>query len=355
MKGAAAAGAGLFGARTARGQQREFSIGAILNDPEEPGVGLDAWQDAPEPYATITIPGKSAFRLLQFTDVHFFCVERDPSRDKQTLEDLPRLVDEADPHVLLVTGDLWHDNPDNRGAEFMAFAIEQLDALGVPWLFTWGNHDQLDDYVMGHQAMHSAKHSLYRGGKTGGNYIVHAVDSSGEPFWELLCLNSMGRGLNDPQRQWLQQLAREREGGMPVANAFGVYHIPVSQYLDVWTHGGAEGVKLEGVASWGEDGTTFDYIKRASPVKACFVGHDHVNDYSGQWEGVELVYGRATGTGGYGTHAVPKGAKLITANGETGEYEWVSILPDGARWTPAKGMRVETKEENPWRHMLPRG
>ena len=53
----------------------------------------------------------------------------------------------------------------------MEFAVGQIEKLGVPWLFTWGNHDRLTDYAHGQTFLAEAKHSLYRGGHSEGNYL----------------------------------------------------------------------------------------------------------------------------------------------------------------------------------------
>ena len=63
-----------------------------------------------------------------------------------------------------------------------------------------------------------------------------------------------------------------------------------------------------------DDSNAFNLFKNLQTMRACFCGHDHVNDYGGVLDGIELVYGRATGYGGYGGDYVDKGGKLITVN-----------------------------------------
>ncbi len=310
--------------------------------------GLDVWNEEPETQATLAVDDVSRIRLLQFTDVHFFCQWFRPKKDQQTVDELRRYVDRYEPHVVMATGDLWHDNPLGRGEEFMTYAIEQLEGLGVPWLFTWGNHDQLNDYTVGHAAMTRAKNSLYRGGPGGGCYTVSLTDREGAARWDLVCLNSMDDGLMEPQRAWLRAEKRRREAEPGAPNAFGIFHIPVKQYDTIWGEEEASGVKFEQVCYWGEDGSSFQHIKALGTVRACFVGHDHVNDYSGLYDGIELVYGRATGQAGYGGDKVPKGAKLITANAETGQYTWQSVYVDGKHWTPEPGKQIDTYRDDLW-------
>jgi len=103
----------------------------------------------------------------------------------------------------------------------------------------------------------------------------------------------------------------------------------------------ASGFKRETVCSDGENGTSLPHLQLGGALRATFCGHDHVNDYSGVLEGVELAYGRATGHAGYGGTDVRKGAKLITANALTRNYTWQTVFPDGQSWRPTPGFRSE--------------
>ncbi len=125
-------------------------------------------------------------------------------------------------------------------------------------------------------------------------------------------------------------------------------HIPLLQYHYIWEGGLASGFKLETVCSESENGASLWKIKDYGPVKALFCGHDHVNDYAGMAEGIELVYGRATGFGGYGEDVVRKGGKLITVNGQAGTYVWESVFSDGVKWIPEKNKRLDKPEDAPW-------
>jgi hypothetical protein len=296
--------------------------------------GADIWCDGPEPLVCLPIAEASEIRLLQFTDLHFGRGPLSRRIDALTRDDLLGLVDRFEPHLVLITGDLWHNNPLHCGTRILHQSLAVMEELGSPWLFTWGNHDRLDDYVAGHQALTAAPQSLYRGGREGGNYTVQLRDRSGRPLWDLFCLNSMQIGLSQDQRDWLAQ-ERERQRRRPsAAHAFAVFHIPLKQFDDAWTV--ARGVRLEQVSHEGEDGSTLAYLQAMQTVRACLVGHDHVNDYATRAGGIDLIYGRASGYGGYGEHSLPKGAKLYRLNAETGAYHWTSVRARGLDWEPRK-------------------
>ena len=287
------------------------------------------------PTSELVIRDPSQFKILQITDIHYF--GKTSREDARTLVNLKRLVEYTEPDLLMVTGDFWHNNPDGRGEEYMNFAVQHTEELGIPWAFAWGNHDRVNNYSRAHDTLEQAAHSLYAGEKAHGNYVIHVKDGQGNYVWDLICLNSsMGHerghyvaGLGPAAQQWLGELKQEWNSGAHAANSFAFFHIPVPQYNGIWESGVAHGVKLENVCSGDEDDRgAFSWFQELGTVRATFCGHDHVNDYSGKLAGIELVYGRATGYGGYGGEKVPKGGKLITANAETGEYTWKSLVFD---------------------------
>lgn len=289
--------------------------------------------------ATLRIANPSKCTILQLTDVHYFWgdPERIDELNKRTEEDIIKLVALTKPDLIMLTGDLWRDRFEERREEFMRYGIAKCAALGVPWAYTWGNHDQLNDFAVGHKALTEAPNALYRGSASEGNYCVDLVDRHDKTVCQLICLNSERKGLGAAQQEWMRRLAEKT--GSPKVPRLAFFHIPIKQYGDIWTAGTATGFKAEDPCIEEENGSSLPYLK-ALGVKACFCGHDHVNDYSGLIDGIELVYGRATGYGGYGQEDLPKGGKLITVDCLSGQYSWETILPDGTRWKPKPGERV---------------
>ncbi len=338
-----AAGAGVLGLTATS------SLGTAMADEASPGTpGSSKY---PENSSSLTIPDPSRIRVLQVTDIHFFNDrdENGPGVDEKTIELLKRLVDHSEPDLLVATGDTWHNNPGGKGKEYQEFALETIGALGIPTAYTWGNHDQLDDYVAGHDRFAEAPQSLYRGGAGGGNYSVELKSKSGDRLWEFVCLNTNAAGLQPQQWKWLEDLkAKKAASGEKPVPIFCFMHIPLLQYYYIWEGGLASGFRLEKVCSEKENGLSITKIKGLGPVKALFCGHDHVNDYTGLAEEIELVYGRATGYAGYGGDVVRKGGKLITINAQAGTYVWESVFADGTTWYPEKDKRLDKPVDTPW-------
>ena len=63
--------------------------------------------------------------------------------------------------------------------------------------------------------------------------------------------------------------------------------------------------------------------------------------------GVKLVYGRATGFGGYGADKVKKGGTLIEILPDQKTYSFESIFPDGTSWKQKKEKIREFIELSP--------
>jgi len=297
------------------------------------------------PYvASLRVRKPRAIRMLQLTDIHFFS-GKDPNLyekgNAKTTEDLKTLVKETEPDFVIFTGDLWRDHPPEQLDEFAQYAIGQCAALGVPWAYVWGNHDAVGDRAAIEAKLANAPNSLYRGAGTNGNYVLNLEDRHGKVVWQILCLNSETTGLLAPQQAWLKSLPESINGGeKTVPPRIAAFHIPLRQYDTVWSNGTARGIKCENVCFEQEDGSSLPVLKSVG-VKACICGHDHVNDYSGVIDGVDLIYGRSTGWGSYGGLQVRKGGKLFTLDGRAGDYAWESVLLDGTRWKPGPDEHVD--------------
>jgi len=91
-------------------------------------VGLAVSNRFPDTTSSVTVQQPDRIRILQITDLHFFHKrdELGTGPDLKTVADVKRLIDLHQPDLLAVTGDLWHDNPDGRGEQFLAYCLQQL-------------------------------------------------------------------------------------------------------------------------------------------------------------------------------------------------------------------------------------
>ena len=318
------------------------ALSAPLRDqsgkPSPPRVGrsLRLVDPSPSGVPRITTASAKTGRILQITDLHFF--EKAKQEDERTIRDLNKLVELTKPDLLAVTGDLWYENPHGQGFARMEFAVKQIDGLGVPWAFCWGNHDKLDDYQHGHDLLEQARNSVYRGAFTHGDYRIELVSAREpkKPRADLIFMNSSETGLAEWQLAWFRtaslELTTRHEAPLP---AFGFFHIPILEYQTLFQPGLNMGLQLEKVCHEEENGLALPALGKLKTLRACFCGHDHLNDYAVKAGDFDLVYGRATGYSGYGGDLLRKGAKLIEIDLANGNYEHTTVFADGARWRPA--------------------
>ncbi len=301
----------------------------------------------PLPYAAqFQIGSSSKLRILQLTDVHWGA-DSDPMdrfTNKRTAAIIADVIAQAKADLIVVTGDSWSGNRKPGGEARMREVVAKYAALGVPWAYAWGNHDQLIDNNAGHKALTEAKNSLYCGGATAGNYVIDIVNPRGERMCQLVCMNSETEGLGASQHAWMKTLAEDTaKAGDAQPLRFAFFHIPIKQYVDIWDNHAASGIKGETPCIERENGASLAYLKMLG-VRACFCGHDHVNNYAGMIDGVDLVYGRATGLGGYGADRVAKGGTLITLHCRTGRYDWAALVPGQPAWKPRRGEQITLPE-----------
>ena len=287
--------------------------------------------------ATLELGARRSLRLLQFTDNHFFCgVEQGLTRtadDRNTERDWHSFVGIFKPDAVIVTGDLWHDNPGGRGLKTLEHAVSRLEELEVPWAFCWGNHDLLDDYQAGHDRIQGARNALYRGASTHGDYRIDvrtAANGGSKISARLWLLNSNRFGLTEWQLDWLRR-ARKAVAvtGAPSVPSLGFYHIPLLEQKTLYRPNVTPGTFLEEVCHEQESGQAAPVLAADDRLLACFCGHDHVNDYAVRTRQLDLVYGRATGHAGYGGEKLRKGAKLIELDLSQGTYTQVTVFADG--------------------------
>lgn len=321
-----------------------FSVGRLFAQTpgEPPEVGRSSRHAKKARPAVLELGNQQSLRLLQFTDNHFFCGVKEgltiTDDDRKTERDWQKFVRIFSPDLIVFTGDAVHDNPGGRGLNSLLHVLRRVEALGVPWAFCWGNHDIMDDYQAGHDALESARHSLYRGGASHGDYRIevrtHSTKKSAAAH--LWFLNSNREGLTAWQLDWLRAARTAlAKSGAPLVPALGFYHIPLLEQKTLYAAGRTPGVCQEGVCHEKESGAAAPALAADTRLLACFCGHDHTNDYAVRSRSLDLVYGRATGYAGYGGEKLRKGAKLIELDLRAGQYEQVTVFADGSRWQPA--------------------
>jgi hypothetical protein len=305
-----------------------------------PAVGCRGSDEQGEPEPGAAVPrGESVLRFRPdrtFTIVQFTDTQDDQDMDPRTVRLIEAVLDDVGPDLVVLTGDNVRSGPQTE--QDVRTAIDHfarpVDSRGIPWLVTFGNHDEdhtsatgvdeerMLDYYM------SFPHNLNQPGPAGvhgtGNMHALVMASDGnEPRFNLWALDS-GRYSPDTiagqsvraaglraydwirhsQVAWYFRTSEELEArhGAPVP-ALMFFHIPLPEFDLMWQKPEVHGVvgeRNEDVAAGTFNSGLFAAMMERGDVKGVFVGHDHVNDYVGDYFGIRLGYSANTGFGTYG-------------------------------------------------------
>ncbi len=269
-------------------------------------------------------------RILQLTDTHFG--NPDPVsqvEDKRSFVEIKRLVERQRPDFIVHTGDFINND---KGPKISFEAIDVFDDLGVPWTHVLGNHDIGDRPVSEfRKRMKNAAVGEFRAGD-GDQYAFRLdVQRPGQaaPDCTLFCFDSgfqePGRKVNRQQLDWFVDQARRDDEQQIASPALAMIHIPVVEFEKLRATEKYDGIYGERVCFDNDAGETFAALAKSQRVRGVFSGHDHKNDYHGQWQGVELVYGRVGGWSAYGD--LPRGGRLIEIDLAAQTYTHRLVFP----------------------------
>lgn len=305
------------------------------------------------------------FKVLQLTDIHIGAGWMCHGKDLKALNAVAAMVTAEKPDLVIITGDIAYPIPPQAGtndnlASAKLFAA-LMEKLGVYWTVTFGNHDTeaYSDYdraqIADFYENSGFKYCLFKSGPENidgyGNSVINIKNSKGEITQSLFTFDShsyldhdiFGFGYNydnihENQVKWYRECVEKftahnraisgEETSVPKSTAF--FHIPLKEYQDAWYEymdndfKDTENVKLlEGIAGEGgiivfpgdgEDGL-FEAMLELGSTKAIFCGHDHENNFSLEYKGIQLSYGMSIdylayiGISGRGAQ---RGCKVIT-------------------------------------------
>ncbi len=285
---------------------------------------------------------KDSIRILQVTDLH---LGNDWNKDLMVTKRVRALVKNTQPDVILITGDLFTGEKDRRSYVF-PFAANCFDALGIPWIFVFGNHDPEGN--VGREPIRDLFSNTDWGivgfhpagvGSIKCDFQVDLkLNLARHPAWEIYAFDSGSepgnKSIKADQVAWYQEKSlASKNNHRQIIPAITVFHIPLKQYEMLWADSTLtkSGFWHERVCFEEDDGSVYEAFLKQGNVKACICGHDHDNNYWGKYHGgILLVYGHVTGEACYHRHW-PPGGKLITLpvdGGEPGIKDFI-ITNDG--------------------------
>lgn len=305
------------------------------------------------------------FRILHLTDIHQVMPEMDDDEDRsipenkcnETINVIEKAIERTNPDFIVLGG----DNINGFWQEFTYDLVEQtIDAItapirarNIPFAAVFGNHDsEIKHFFREFQMMLYMRYDNFCGclnqeqvyGCGNCNITVNGsrserpafniwlIDSNDYPY------DSCGKKLDGydcvhaDQIDWYERTAQrlKAENGGEALPAILFQHIPVAQELDLLTEadenepncfekdGKRYTLKSENYISGvirerpctpaNGDRAQFESWKKQGDIVAAFFGHDHLNDFAVELDGIKLIQ---TFAAGYHTYGNVGGGRLI--------------------------------------------
>lgn len=312
------------------------------------------------------------FKILHLTDIHLGGSLYSYRKDMKALKACFAEIEHAEPDLVVVTGDLCFPMGImslslNNSAPVHQFAAFMRN-VGIPWAFTYGNHDTESLAATSGQELNEVYKSLSY--KTSGNLLYPYIqpdimgrnnqlieirndDGSMNTALYLIDSNSYtGEGINvydyirDDQTGWYAaQVKRMNAEEERIVPSMVFFHIPLQQYRTAYElyENGSDKVTyyfgennekmLDKVCCSNYPSKLFDEMKALGSTKAVFCGHDHYNNMSLEYEGIRLTYGMSIdylAMPGIEDDTSQRGAELITLHRDgTWNLEQIPLISIG--------------------------
>ncbi|HAQ56296.1 MAG TPA: hypothetical protein DCR44_02665 [Acholeplasmatales bacterium] len=286
----------------------------------------------------LTMPRNRPFRILQLTDLHYMDNSLDPSVDARILD----LVRFATPDLVIFTGDQVMCPTAIALYGRLRATMEQLS---VPWTLVFGNHDAE------HGNAKSALRAAAAGSRfvwpsdpvsddsdfvleIGDDWLVFGLDSHNDATYDIGGTPKWGYGTILPtQIEWIGGVLRScaSHAGRILPSVI-FQHIPPA-VVRTWDDPGASrfrGEKNEAVCAAPIDFGYHAALVANKSAKGVFFGHDHVNDFAFERDGITYAYGRVSGQHDYAMPGFPKGGRIVDLHPD-GTFDTYVLLHRDAR------------------------
>ena len=277
------------------------------------------------------------FRILCVSDMHGVA-----NLDKRLIRDFDAILASESPDLVLLLGDqVWQDAAEDESSlrAFLTAVDEPLSRRGIPWAHVFGNHDEERGFASERQqaVYESFPYCLSKRGGADvagvSNYCLPVLGSGGEPAYLIWAMDTH-RGFGDYIREfgldpdpWFYKLSEPmhvnsgydtvrfsqirwyRDLSGACEKAYGrkipgcmVFHIALPEYTVPYrnpaqTH--YRGNMRETIGCGPVNSGLFNAIVERGDVKILVCGHDHINDWQADYQGVWLTYDGGLSYDGY--------------------------------------------------------
>ncbi len=284
------------------------------------------------------------FKIVQFADS-----QDGPDIDIRTINLMNKILDFEKPDLVLLTGDNIDDS--SKSSKEVKKSIdniaEPMERRKIPWAVIFGNHDDEHGKMIKEDMMNiytSYPNNISQPGfKTSdrvGNYnILINASEANIPVFNIYMLDSGKYDYKAKEYEWInykqidwykhtaEAIQKKYNRDIP---ALMFFHIPIPEFKVVWENGSAVGFKNEEISSPKFNSGLFEALVDTKDVKGIFVGHDHLNDFVGELNGIKLGYSRSIGYGAYGDDSFSRGARVfLVKESDPSKFEtWMRLASD---------------------------
>lgn len=263
---------------------------------------------------------ESDFRILQLTDTHL----GDKDNTKLHYDFMELTIKEAKPKLIVVTGDVFTFASKGTAIDFFAW----LDKQQVPWTLTFGNHDEqcwfsidwVTSYLNNLNKKREKDHSSYcyfldlQDDKVKGNanFAINLIKDD-KVFEQLIIMDSNRYNykgyfgydyFHQDQIDWYTSLVNQTkaDNNDKVVPSLMFYHIPLPEVNDAWeaakndkslilNPNGSEAQENEKPCNPEYNSGFYKVIKELGSTHGMYFGHDHINNFIINYEGIHFGYG----------------------------------------------------------------
>lgn len=303
------------------------------------------------------------FKILHLTDIHIGGSLYSYRKDMKALKACYAEIEHTHPDLVVVTGDLCFPlgimsmslNNTAPVGQFAAF----MRNTGIPWAFTYGNHDTETLASANKKELNDVYKSLSY--KTSGtllypykqpdimgrnNQLIEIRNADGSLNTGLFMIDSnayTGEGINvydyihDDQVEWYaKETERMNSEAGDKVNSMVFFHIPLQEYktaTELYLQGSDQvkwyfgenpgdhgGITNDLVCCSDYPSSMFDKALELGCTTGFFCGHDHYNNASIEYKGIRLTYGMSIdylAMPGIEKETKQRGAELITLHSDS--------------------------------------
>lgn len=307
---------------------------------------------------TLRFDENGEFRVLVFGDVQ----AGPPAPSDRTLAGIETVTAREDPDLVLFAGDnSLSCTTQTVLRNYLTAMTGYLEENEIPWAHVYGNHD--DEGALSREKQQVVyeefPYCLSQAGpediKGVGNYVipVYSSDESrtapvfavwgldsggyitdkGLPGRQAVLNNTMYEGHSGSsysympftQIRWYYNTSEEIEAyaGHTVPGLM-YFHIPLQEFYEIWLNReqtGTEGTKQDPVCAGPLNSGMFTAMIERDDIKAVVCGHDHINDYAGEFCGIKLCYASNIGYDTYHDEAMMGGRVFVVHEDNPDEIE----------------------------------